>query len=360
MADGFMVRRRFDLDCQLPRYSGTGVPEAETGDRASAQRSLGHGKGNPWWDKSCKDARRQFKQSLRANLSDDAVKEVRKAYQKTIKRAKELFFRSKIEKANSPKEIFSATKWHKSTGTFRSSPLKDTRFPEFPSAVTLTENIKVMVDNLLVNSAETTLPFPPLTLEEIRRSGLNAGNTSTGADEVPTAILRLVWPLIESHILNLFTGCLSTGHYSMCFRRAILIVLQKSNKVDLSSPRSYRLIALLSVLGKGLERTLAKRISWIAIHEKVLASQHFGAVPYRSAINLVAYLTHDFERALSEGRTASMLTLDIEGAFDAVLPGRLIRRLREQGWPHNLINWIESFTTGRSVQIRLDGEIGPL
>ncbi|KAI0991720.1 hypothetical protein K3495_g16467, partial [Podosphaera aphanis] len=83
---------------------------------ASAQRSLGHGKGNPWWDKTCKDARRQFKQSLRANLSDDSVKEVRKAYQKTIKRAKESFFRSKIEKANSPKEIFSATKWHKSTG----------------------------------------------------------------------------------------------------------------------------------------------------------------------------------------------------------------------------------------------------
>lgn len=59
---------------------------------ASAQRSLGHGKGNPWWDKTCKDARRQFKQSLRANLSEDSVKEVRKAYQKTIKRAKESFF----------------------------------------------------------------------------------------------------------------------------------------------------------------------------------------------------------------------------------------------------------------------------
>lgn len=47
------------------------------------------------------------------------------------------------------------------------------------------------------------------------------------------------------------------------------------------------------------------------------------------------------------------------GAFDAVLPGRLIRRLREQGWPHNLVKWITSFATGRSVQVRLDGITGP-
>ena len=30
-----------------------------------------------------------------------------------------------------------------------------------------------------------------------------------------------------------------------------------------------------------------------------------------------------------------MLTLDIKGAFDAVLPGRLIKRLRTQGWLAN-------------------------
>ncbi|EED12688.1 hypothetical protein TSTA_052120 [Talaromyces stipitatus ATCC 10500] len=57
--------------------------------------------------------------------------------------------------------------------------------------------------------------------------------------------------------------------------------------------------------------------------------------------------------------TASLLTLDVKGAFDSVLPGRLIRRLREQGWPTNLVLWIASFATGRSVQIQLDGEIGP-
>ena len=32
-----------------------------------------------------------------------------------------------------------------------------------------------------------------------------------------------------------------------------------------------------------------------------------------------------------------MLTLDVQGAFDAVLRGRLIQQLQEQGWPINVI-----------------------
>ncbi|EDN98166.1 hypothetical protein SS1G_13023 [Sclerotinia sclerotiorum 1980 UF-70] len=51
--------------------------------------------------------------------------------------------------------------------------------------------------------------------------------------------------------------------------------------------------------------------------------------------------------------------MDVKGAFDAVLPGRLVNRLREQGWPNNLVRWVQSFAINRSIKIRLDGEIGP-
>lgn len=54
-----------------------------------------------------------------------------------------------------------------------------------------------------------------------------------------------------------------------------------------------------------------------------------------------------------------MLTLDIKGAFDSVLPGRLTLRLREQGWPDYLVKWVSSFATNRRIQIRIDGETTP-
>ena len=50
-------------------------------------------------------------------------------------------------------------------------------------------------------------------------------------------------------------------------------MIGKPNKADMTSPRSYRPIALLSVLGKGLERVVAKRMAWVAIKHKVLTSR---------------------------------------------------------------------------------------
>ncbi|KAI0996347.1 hypothetical protein K3495_g11832 [Podosphaera aphanis] len=185
--------------------------------------------------------------------------------------------------------------------------------------------------------------FPPLTRHEIQESFIKVGNKAPGSDEISTTIPRHAWPLIEEHVALLFNVCLSLGYHPNCSRHAVLVMLQKPNKSDLSSPRSYRPIALLSVLGKGLERLLARLTAWIAVQEKILASQQFGALPGRSAVDLTTCLTYDVERALNEGRTANMLTLDIKGTFDAVLPGRLVRRMREQGWPEYVAKWVVSF-----------------
>lgn len=98
---------------------------------------------------------------------------------------------------------------------------------------------------------------------------------------------------------------------------------QNQDKSDISFPRSYRPTASLSVLDNGLGRLLAKKIDWVTVRNKILTIQQFGALPVRSAVDLTICLMHDIERALNEGLTASMLTLDVEGAFDAVLPSRL-------------------------------------
>ena len=79
-------------------------------------------------------------------------------------------------------------------------------------------------------------------------------------------------------------------------------------------------------------------MSWIAIKYKVLARHQFGTLPFRSSVDLTTLMTHKIETALSKGMTATVATLDIKGAFDSVLPGRLIRRLRDQGWLSQLCN----------------------
>jgi len=78
-------------------------------------------------------------------------------------------------------------------------------------------------------------------------------------------------------------------------------------------------------------------MSWLAITLQVAGKQQFGALPLRSSVDLTTCPTYDVEKALTAGQKASFLTMDVKGAFNAVLPGRLVRRLREQGWPDYLV-----------------------
>ena len=277
-----------------------------------------------------------------------------------------------LNKATTAKEVFAMTKWHKSVGSYRTPHLMDPLHPNAPPAVSLHAKRDALVRNLLRNEAEvddiplsspavakTSLPFPDVTTAEVADSILKAKSSAPGEDEISTVILRAAWHLIERQTKNLYQACLEAGHHPSCFRSAILVVLAKPNKSDRSNPGSYRPIALLSVLGKGLERLIAKRMAWIAVTQKVLTCQQFGAVPHHSAVDLTTCLTHDVETALNSKLKATMLTLDVKGAFNGVLPGRLVRRLREQGWPDNLAKWVGSFSTQRLVKGQTGRRDGP-
>jgi hypothetical protein len=183
------------------------------------------------------------------------------------------------------------------------------------------------------------LLFPPATLHEIYDSLLHIKSTTPGSDGVPVEALKQAWPIIQDAVQILYCWCLETGWHPLSFRKANLVAIPKPGNRDKSNPRFYRPLAMLSVLGKGLERLIARRLAWIAIREKIIHPQHFGALPGRSATDLTAAAVHDIEEALFCGKATSMLTLDIKGAFNAVLPGRLIYRLQQQGWPENLVRW---------------------
>lgn len=61
--------------------------------------------------------------------------------------------------------------------------------------------------------------------------------------------------------------------------------------------QSWRPISLLSCLGKGLGRLIAKRISHLAIISDIVGKQQFGILQKRPATDLVSCVVHDIEEA---------------------------------------------------------------
>lgn len=194
--------------------------------------------------------------------------------------------------------------------------------------------------------------------EEAEYAISRMGNSSAGEDEIPPGVIKKAWPVLKKHITSFFGMCLRNGHHPQCFKSAILCALPKPEKKIRSEPKSYRLIALLSCLGKVLERVVARRLSTFTLKAKLFSNLHFGAIPGRSAVDAAATLTHDVEKAMQQQNVVTALAFDIKVAFDNVSKDKLIKRLWDQKISLLLIRWTDSFLTQQTAAIRLDGKTG--
>lgn len=139
----------------------------------SAKQSLPHNKGQPWWNQSCREAKKIFKEKSRAG---SVSKNYRKAFRKFISQAESQFFQKITDQAANPKDVFNIAKWHKSKGDFRTPPLIDPHSPDSPPAQNVEEKRDLLARNLLCNQSgaediplsapsvpRAALPFPELT-----------------------------------------------------------------------------------------------------------------------------------------------------------------------------------------------------
>ncbi|OAQ58954.1 reverse transcriptase [Pochonia chlamydosporia 170] len=165
-------------------------------------------------------------------------------------------------------------------------------------------------------------------------------------------MLQAIWPSISHVTTLLYNACLTLGYHPTAFKTAEVAMIPKLNKRDLSDVSAWRPISLLSCLSKGLERVIGRRLAYLAVKYKVLHPNQAGALPKRSATDIVTALIYDVERALGNGKIATLVTMDVKGAFDAILPNRLVLRLRQQGWPDFLVWWIYHFVSHRKALVR--------
>lgn len=213
-----------------------------------------------------------------------------------------------------------------------------------------------------VDPDEAPLPVPSrriawatIGLEEARRAVCCTKSSTPGIDEIPVGVLREIWPYMGERVTALFQACVRGQVHPRVFKEAEVVILPKLGKRDRSLPKSYRPIALLSCLGKGLERLQARRIAYLALEAQILSRDQCGAISKRSATDLTTALACDVEEAWLKKKVAGIVTVDVKGAFDGVLHGRLARRLMDQGWPPEVVGWVRSFCAGREARIRLDG-----
>lgn len=192
-------------------------------------------------------------------------------------------------------------------------------------------DIEVNADPTAAEPETDHLPWMiEVTEEEAKWVATSCQDKAPGADNITVRLLRAAWPAIGQAVRALYEGSLRYKHFPTIFKLAEVILIPKPGR-DFSTAKGWRPIALLSCLGKGLERLVAKRIAHTALISQKVPQQLIGALPGRSANDLVVCLVHDVEHTLSLRHKAVLVTLDVQGAFDATLHGRLLRRMKGMG-----------------------------
>ncbi|KAI1005137.1 hypothetical protein K3495_g3081 [Podosphaera aphanis] len=319
----------------------------------------------PYWTKECtrliKEARRARRRWTQQGTEDSWV-----AYNKTTNRKKVQIKRDKMigwralvsEVASDPTKIWKLAKWA------RKSSEETRRLPQIPDIrdggghlhTNDRDKARVMAQHFFPPPVEADIEgivqntYPTEVgrfSKSVDKTDIETmleyvpGDKAPGPDGIPNRLLKQCKRILSKPLAELFNACLSLEYHPKGFKESITV--------------AYRPIALLNTMGKLLEKLIANRISKAAEEYNLLPEEQMGARPKRSTISAIELLTEQIHTIWGKDKkqVASILSLDISGAFDNVSHDRLIHNLREKGIPRWVSQYIRSFLEERTTSVVL-------
>ena len=117
----------------------------------------------------------------------------------------------------------------------------------------------------------------------------------------------------------------------------------------------YRPIALTSVASKLLEHIMHSHVMKHLGQHNILTDSQHGFRAKRSTETQLILTIRNIFKSLDKKETVDMAILDFTKAFDKLPHKRLIHKLNYYGITGNIATWIETFLTGRTQQVVVNG-----
>jgi hypothetical protein len=107
------------------------------------------------------------------------------------------------------------------------------------------------------------------------------------------------------------------------------IMLKKPGKANYSLAKTWRVISLLNIMGKIIEKLAADVIAEFCKKAEILHLDQMRACRHCEAIDTVACLMQDVHQAWVQKQLAGVLFLDVKDTFPYTSPRRLMQRMKE-------------------------------
>jgi len=176
--------------------------------------------------------------------------------------------------------------------------------------------------------------------------------SSPGPDGITYGMLKRVPYKLLAVLAQLYTVCLMVGYFPPRWKAATGVMIAKPGK-DGKVVSSYRPISLLSTLGKLFEKVLTTRL-YRHFEETSFFNQWQRAyLAEKEAAEHIYRLTQSIMLAKEKHWSASVISLDVEKAFDSVWHDGLRYKLSQIGLPVKLVRLLSSFLSDRTISVRI-------
>lgn len=354
---------------------------------STPRKKANTGYSSPWWTREVEEAIRDAKRAermakeARTDYHREELNERLKERARAIQEARRRAWRNGVQEASEskkPDKMWDLERWARLRSFLPPEPPRLPAFTDASGQVVATNH-----DQKAEALAKRFFPNPPANLADVDdqtflddwEQGFDIQQEVTqaevaeamrkaspwkapGEDLLPMGLLKACGKPLAKVLAILATRCLELGWLPSWCKRAKTVVLPKAGKAPpvYRTPGGYRPIALLPTVGKVIESVVAKKVTQAAESNGLLPDEQMGNRAHRSTELAIRLVVAQVQEAWRQKATASLLQLDISGAFDTVNHIRLLATLREMRFPRWLVLWTKNWLTDREATLHFDGQ----
>lgn len=181
---------------------------------------------------------------------------------------------------------------------------------------------------------------------------LNSVDTTKGdgPDNISPLLLKTCSDTLSTPLLYIFNLSLESNFPSRWKESYIVPIFKTGSRSDVEC---YRGVAILPTFGKLFESVVCDILT--EKFRDIISIRQHGFMKGRStATNLVDFVNETI-RVIEKGNQVDTIYTDIRKAFDRILHRLLLGKLRELGVHSSLLQWIQSYLSGRTQYVKIMG-----
>ena len=194
-----------------------------------------------------------------------------------------------------------------------------------------------------------------LIYEELCSALEGVKQSSLGKDQIVYKFLQELPDNYKKYLLYLYNTSYITATISVQWKESKVIPILKPGK-DSTSVSAYRPIALLSCVGKVMERIIKNRLDYEIEKRASFQQSQCGFRKGMSTIDALIRVNETIKSALQHKQYCIVVYLDLESAFDKVSHTAVLYKMALMGYKGKLLNWLRAYLAGRYSKVRLHCE----